>query len=419
MAAHAKLGPSAADRWLVCRASVAYTALLAGLGLITLGGSSVFADEGTAAHEVRQLCLETGVDADFFLGSKVTVNGADYEVTEAMCEALQPGIDWIREFTDSPYVEIRLDLSAILPGQFGTMDAGWIVGDTLYVSDLKYGMGEPVSPERNKQQMLYALGFWYFLGGPSVTKVVICIDQPRAGGMKFWECDFDTLLAFEAECKEAFDAIEGIGEADLMTSPAQFFQTWQHEFQPTTKGCRWCPARDPNAKTGYMGCEAHNRHMLAVFQNAFDDLDAEPHFPEPDTFDPATRAYIVTHAKQAEKWLAKMHSASLEAALMGNPDPGLKAVIGRRGDRYLTDEAQAEAILTGAIGDAAYKPRQLIGITDIEKAIKPGKKKQGHPEAWEALSKLVDQPEGKPILVPADDERAAITSIPDQFDDLD
>jgi hypothetical protein len=420
MAAHAKLGPSAADRWTNCLASVSYIDLLADLGHIALGGSSVYADEGTAAHEVRELSLTLGLDPHHFVGQKIWVNGAPYEVTDEMAEFLQPGIDWIREHTQEPDVEIRVDLSPWLPGQFGTMDGGWITRRTLYASDLKYGAGEPVDPEENLQQMAYGLGYWHYKGRPDVDNVVICIDQPRAGGLKFWDTTLERLLEFGEECKRIYAELQKIsaGCANIRTE-TEFWNKFQHQFKYTKKGCRWCPARDPNPATGYLGCRAYNKHHEDLFIDAFDDLDAEPSFQDPMTIDREKRYYIVKHAKEATKWLAAMHQASLEAALLGDPDPGSKAVIGQRGDRYLTDAAKAEEILVGAIGEAAYKPKQLIGITEIEKQLKPGKKKQGHPEAWEDLQKLVDQPDGKPILVPADDVRPAITPIADQFDDLD
>ena len=403
MAAHAKLGPSSADRWAVCTASVALIDNLVRSGVVDPSRSSVYADEGTAAHEVRQHALTLGLDAFDFVGMTVYVNGVGYSVTDDMAEFLQPGIDWIREHTAAPDVEIRVDLSSWLPGQFGTMDAGWVAGTTLYCSDLKYGMGEPVSAERNRQQMLYALGYWHFKGRPAVEKIVVCIDQPRAGGLKFWECSLKELLSF----------------GDVVESVWNQIQSGDTEFVPTDKGCRWCSAKEAVPSKGYLGCDAFSRKQLDLFAGAFDDLDApEPAFADPLTLTPERRAYIVTHAKQATKWLASLHAASLDAALLGKPDPGKKAVIGQKGDRYFTDEAKAETILELALGPKAYKPRQIIGITDAEKMLKPGTRKKGDPAAWEALKELIDQPDGKPILVALEDPRPAIGSILADFDDL-
>lgn len=403
MAAHAKLGPSAADRWMQCTASVALIDDLAGRGVVDLGKSSVYADEGTAAHEVRQHALSLGLDAHDFVGMTVYVNGQGYAVTDDMAEFLQPGIDWIREHTSAPDVEIRVDLSPWLPDQFGTMDAGWVNGVTLYASDLKYGMGEPVDPVKNRQQMLYALGYWHYKGRPAVEKIVVCIDQPRAGGLKFWDCSLKELLSFGDVVEDVWNAI----------------QRGDTEFMPTDKGCRWCAAKEAVPSKGYLGCDAYSRKQLDLFAGAFDDLDApEPAFADPLSLTPARRAYIVTHAKQATKWLASLHEASLEAALMGRPDPGMKVVIGQKGDRYFTDKSKAEAILVSALGDDAYKPRAIIGITDVEKHLKPGTRKKGDPVAWAALQELIDQPAGKPVLASVDDPRPAVPSFADELEDL-
>lgn len=409
---------------MTCLPSVSFIDMLVAMRLIDPGGSSVYADEGTAAHEIRELCLNLGLDPHHFIGTVIYVNGAPYPVTSEMAEFLQPGIDWIRQHTLDPDVEIRVDLSPWLPGQFGTMDGGWVSGDTLYASDLKYGAGEPVSAEDNRQQKLYALGYWHYLGRPAaVKKVVVCIDQPRAGGLKFWECSIEDLIAFGEECAEVYARLQKIkAEADGILNVDEFYRRFRDSFTVTDKGCRWCKAKEPRrAEDGreYLGCPARNDFFLDLFQGQFDDLDAEPAFPDPETFDPAKRYHVVKHASDAKKWLAAMHEASLDAALYGRPDPGSKAVTGQKGDRYFTDIVKAKEILENALGEGAYKPKQLIGITDAQAALKPGRKKPGNPEAWEQLLELVDQPDGKPILVPEDDARPAYKPLADEFDDLD
>lgn len=396
MSAHARLGPSSADRWWICSGSVSLIDSLTSKGIVSENESSIYADEGTVAHEVRENSLVFGLEPSDFIGMEFTVNGNTFIADQEMADHLQPGIDWIREHTSDPYVEVRVDLSPWLPDQFGTADAGWLEGKTLYVSDLKYGQGEPVSPEENKQQMLYALGMWHFLRRPEIEKVVINIDQPRAGGMKFWDCSFERLMEFAGEVEQAYDRI-------VNQEPV---------FVPTEKGCRWCKAREPRGD--YPGCSAYNEWMFSYFADVFDDLEDGAQID----MTPERRWEIVSKAKLITKWLAELHEASLQAALAGNPDPGSKAVIGQRGNRFFRDSERAEQILKDTLGDEAFKPRQLISLTEAEKLLKPGKKNPGHPEAWSELNSLVDQPEGKPILVPVDDRREAISPLSDVFDDL-
>ncbi|MER8924286.1 DUF2800 domain-containing protein [Mesorhizobium sp. M0859] len=387
MTAHARLSPSGADRWSTCTASVALLDRLRGNGTIPERDSSEWASEGTVAHEVREICLDFGLDPHHFVGAVISADGFTYTVDESMADHLQTGIDWVREHTGTPHVEIRVDLSPWLPGQFGTCDTGWIEGDVLPISDLKYGAGEQVDAIGNKQLRLYALGYWHYAGRPAVKSVLMNIDQPRAGGMKYWEITLEDLLAFGEEMKLVY--------AKIMSGDV--------EFKPSTKACRWCEVRKAPG-----GCAARNQWL---------DQMAEDR-KNPVGLSPERRWYIVQHASEIRAWLAELHEESLRAALDGNPDPGSKAVAGDLGDRYFTDAKKAEALLTAALGVDAYKPRQLIGITEIEKQVKPGKRKQGHPETWAELLTLVDRAEGKPKLVPADHLKPALKPFADQFDDL-
>lgn len=415
MTAHARLSPSSCDRWSTCTASVEWVEKLRARGDIPAEESSVWAAEGTVAHAVREMCLELGLDAHHFVGSVMGADGYTFTVDESMASHLQGGIDWVREHTASPDIEIRVDLSPWLPGQFGTCDTGWlgtlaepvldtdtgrwveVKRDALYISDLKYGAGEPVDARGNKQMRLYALGYWHFKGRPKIDTVVMNIDQPRAGGMKFWEIPFDDLLAFGEEMKAVYRSIS----------------RGKVEFAPSKKACRWC-----EAKFAPGGCPARNDWLLKMIYE--DPADSEPLLIDAARITPEKRWHIVQHASEVRALLAQLHEDSLAAALAGNPDHGSKAVEGDLGDRRFKpgDEIFADALLATALGDAAYKPRQLIGFTEIDKLVKPGRKKKGHPETWAALSELVDRPQGKPKLVPADHQKPALVAYEDDFDDL-
>lgn len=419
MTAHARLSPSACDRWSTCTASVGLIEELRALGAIPERDSSEFAAEGTVAHEIREMSLDFGLDPHHFVGAAISADGFTFTVDDDMASHLQTGIDWVREHTDRPFVEIKVDLSPWLPGQFGTCDTAWVeagksyldfsrnaagiwiwvYAETLVISDLKFGQGEPVSAVGNKQMRLYALGMWHYLGRPPVKTVLMNIDQPRAGGMKFWEVTLDELLAFGEEMRAVYARIVA---GDV-------------EFMPGQKACRWC-----DAKKAKGGCPARNKWLTDMIVDEFEDLEGdEPVLIDRLTITPERRWHIVKHAADIRSWLAQLHEDALAAAINGNPDPGSKAIEGDLGDRYFTDKAKTESILVGALGDGAYKPRDLIGITEIQKLMKPGRKKAGHPEAWHQLLELIDRPKGKPKLVPADHPHPAIRPIADEFYDLD
>lgn len=412
MTAHARLSPSSCDRWSTCTASVALIDQLRDCGVVPERESSIYAAEGTVAHAVREMCLEFGLDPHHFIGTIMTADGFTFTVDETMAEHLQKGIDWVRQHTGSPDVEIRVDLSPWLPGQFGTCDTGWIERQLMYdfeedrqvverhlmISDLKYGAGEPVEATNNKQLRLYALGYWHFKGRPDVDRVQMNIDQPRAGGMKFWEISLADLVTFGEEMKAVYEKIVA---GDV-------------EFQPSNKGCRWC-----EVKKAPGGCAPRDRWLLEMAADACDELPNEliPGY-ERQNLTGARRWQIVQHAPDIRARLAELHEECLRAALDGNPDPGSKAIEGDLGDRYFTDAKKAETLLVHALGDAAYKPRNLIGFTEIDKLVKPGKRKKGHPETWDALQALVDRPAGKPKLVPVDHAKPALVQHEDVFDDL-
>ena len=442
MAAHAKLGPSGADRWMCCSASVPLIDRLLAAGELKEsdleddqreqvtedelleqhidGYSDVvldptrettsYAAEGTAMHYVREMCLTfPDLSPLDFAGDVIEADGYQIEVTEDMADKIVPGIDWIREHVETPETEGRVDLSFLMPGQFGTCDAYWLVkvktpkGQTgnwydLYVSDLKFGAGEPVDAEGNRQLRLYALGAWHKLGRPQIRNVIMNIDQPRAGGMKFWEIPFSELLEFAEEVKRVYTRIEA---GDV-------------EFAPSLKGCRWCPVRKLPR-----GCAAFNQWNLWMLGRAVMDPSREPVFEDPAQMSRALRYHIVKHAPGIRQWLAKLHEESLNAALSGDPDPGSKAVQGDAGRRYFTDTARAAEIVEGALGDAAYT-KKLIGFTEIDSLMKPGRKKLGFPVEYEELQQLVDRPAPKAKLVPADHPKPAYQTVDDDdFDDLD
>ena len=426
---HARLSPSGADRHQVCTASVPLIETLLERGEIresdleddlkeqvtedelleqNLGAysdvvldagseSTSYSAEGTAMHGVQAECLIFGFDPYDHVGQIVEVDGYTIEITEDMVDHLVPGIDWINETACNLHVEEKVSLDDWLPGNYGYCDSYWLNGDTLYVSDLKFGQGDPVQAEGNRQLRLYALGAWAALGKPAVKNVTMNINQPRAGGMKFWTITLDELLAYGEESRRIYERIQ---RGDV-------------EFVPTTKGCKYCPVR--KAKRG---CAAFNQwHLWMIGAAVMDPSNPEPRFKDPSQMPRALRYYIVSHAPAIRSWLAKLHEESLNAAIEGDPDPGSKAIMGSGGRRYFTDEEAAKRIVESALGDRAFN-KKLIGFTEIDKLMKPGKRKQGFPEQYEELLKVVGLPDGKPKLVPSDHPGPVyVHSVEDDFED--
>ena len=132
-----------------------------------------------------------------------------------LADLMQPGIDRLREFPGLMTVERQVGLDPWLPGQFGTLDVG-IINDAkreAVIWDWKWGAGVPVSPVKNPQLMLYALGFWndFILPGLEYDFRLI-IEQPRIpGGGGEWVLSHDELMLFGAKVHEAGQAYRGAG----------------------------------------------------------------------------------------------------------------------------------------------------------------------------------------------------------------
>lgn len=430
MSDHAPLfSPSGLDRSMVCTASVPLILQLLRAGeikasdlegdkeqieeddiiefasgayddvVLDSGESTSFSAEGTVLHEVREICLELNLDPFMFVGKTFSADGFSFTLDEDMLDRLVEGIDFVRQHTAAPMVEIRVDLSPWLPGQFGTCDTAWIYKKKLFIMDYKNGVGKPVSPKKNRQLRAYALGVWHLLGRPDVESIIIIVDQPRAGGMKFDDpIPLPELLAFGEELRGAYDRV----------------QAGDVEFVPSKAGCQWCPVR----KTA-RGCAARNAWTLHMMGAGLMDPSVPPSFRDPEQMSKALRYYIVSHASEIRAWLAQLAQAALDAAIAGDPDPGSKAIMGEQGHRYFPDVEKAKEILVNTLRADAFKPLSIIGITEIDRLMKPGRKKLGHPEEYDDLMKLVRRPPGRPKLVSADHPKEAYTVVSDDdFEDL-
>jgi hypothetical protein len=432
MAAHARRSPSAADRWMVCPASVAACADLPD------DRSSIFAAEGTVAHHVRALCLSIGFEPHDFVGQKMSADGFEFEITEEMARHLQPGIDRVRNLPGRMVVEHRVDLAHWLPGDFGTLDCGVIGEDTIWIDDLKFGQGEPVliidtskvdddeevepvlgeEPEQlvdeagviNRQLRIYALGFWWAFArdNPKIQRFVLSIDQPRVAG-RGGEIvvTLDELLAFGEEVRLAGLETERADAA----------------FKASVKGCHYCK-RNPRAPMNGPGCGTLDEFALATIGSKFEEVDENIEFADmpPRQINPTLLTiprlvYIWKHKKMIEGWLEAAHATLLNHALNGADLGGPKAVEGRSGRRFYVDPIKAEAILTPVLGEKTFT-KKLISPAEAEKVLKPKRGVPGHPDAWAELDAYITANPGKPALAGAGDPRPPLKTIEQKFDEM-
>lgn len=386
--AHARLSPSSASAWMTC---FGYPNANEGLPDET----SEFAAEGTFAHTISDACLTLGFDAFDFIGHKGRADGFSFEWDDDDADLLQPGIDWVRTLGGEFFGEHKVELSNWLgPDQFGTLDRGIVLPDLIIISDLKWGRGIPVSPVRNKQLMLYALGFWWNVARhiSEAKDFLIHIDQPRcAGGGGEWRVTLDELLAFGEEAKLAAERTRDPDAPRIASADA----------------CLWC-----RRKSAPGGCPTFDEFNLDLAGLKMEDLDdAAP--PQPvRLLTPARRSYVLQHRKMFESWLDDLHAECLNDALAGRPTDGLKAVEGRRNPAKWGDKEAAEVAVVGLLGEREAFSRRLISPTQVTKKVTS--------EVFEeSVKPHVQYGEKKPVLVPEGDAREAITTAESKMDDDD
>lgn len=419
--AHSKRSPSAANGWLNC---LGYIQANDGI----FDGGSEPAAEGTVAHEISDFCFTLDMTPHDFIGQITRYpyverirdpktgdwiyrNGVwVFEWEEDDADLLFGGIDRIRQAGGQFFGEHKVNLTEWLgPDQFGTLDRGIILqpgaklGDKVYpngliwIDDLKWGRGVPVSPIKNWQLMLYALGFWWNIARhiTNATDILISIDQPRCpGGGGEWMTTLDELLKFGDWVKSR------VAEADSYQDPPR---------TATEKGCFWCKAR--LHENG--GCSTFDEYQLALVSAKFDDIDEAIEDDNrlitlPASMTPERRAYIIRHKAQFVKWMEDLHANHVTDCRAGLPGGGLKLVEGRKSPDKWRDKEQATAALEPLIGEKRFNIK-LITPTQCRKII--------NKDQAETVRELIIEGDRKPALVPIEDERPALPTAQDKFDE--
>lgn len=372
MAAHAKLGASNAERWWKCPGSVKACADIPNV-------DSVYAAEGTAAHELAAACLEGLKDASDCVG--MTFNG--FEVTDEMASAVQVYLDTVRgdhngEETDMG-IEQRFDLSHVYPGCFGTNDALLYRESEglLIVYDYKHGRGVPVEVEGNKQLLYYALGASTGKHNRRLDTIELVIVQPRCphpnGSVRRWRFDAVDLLDFEAELRAAAGRTEGSDERHA--------GTW----------CKFCPA----APT----CPALRDHALEAAKAEFAE-SGEVIVSPPASFSAEGLAKLLPTVDIIEDWCRRVREHAHHEAEAGRVPPGYKLVASRPSRKWKDEEAAREWLVKYGLDDAdIYVEPKMKTVPQMEKVM--GKSKSDLAPLWESVSSGT-------VLAPAADKRPAV-----------
>ena len=367
---HAVLSASSANRWLHCPPSVR-------LSEGYMDKASVFAMEGTSAHELCEYKLRSalGMEAENPTENLDFYNTEMEECAEGYATYILELVEKAKETCSDPVVmvEQRVDFSRYVPEGFGTADCIIIADETLNIVDYKHGKGVEVSAEDNPQMKLYALGaLELFDCLYDINKVQMTIFQPRLSNISVFVMDKADLLnwANDELTTKAELAFEGKGELCC--------GEW----------CKFCKAKS--------NCKERARVNMEMAQYEFrkSSLLTDKEVVE-----------ILSRIDELTSWASDVKNFALEQAVRGKQWPGWKVVEGRSNRKYTDEGAVAQVVK-----NAGYNPydEKIMGITNMTKML--GKEKFN-----ELLGDFVERPQGKPTLVPEDDNRPRMNTAKEDF----
>jgi hypothetical protein len=376
MSAHAKLSASGSSRWINCPGSIA-----AEEGIPRK--SSVFASEGTAAHELAEFCLSQNVSPFSWEGKTLPIENG-ITVDREMCANVQMYLDYTRLLGGEQMFEQQVDFSLWVPGGFGTADHLAFVPDEnlLCVTDLKYGKGVRVDATDNTQLALYALGAISEYGAAyPIKRVRMTVVQPRMDNISEWEVSADELYK--------------LGE--YISQRAQAALAPNAPRVPGNEQCQFCAAKPT--------CPELAKVTEQAIMCDFEQLDkAELQSPQNLTDEQLRKA--LDAKKIIVSWLDAVEDLATERLNCGKPFAGYKLVQGRS-IRIWSDESAAATTLIDLLGDDAFD-RKLLSPAQAEKALGKARAEQ--------IAPYVGKTTGKPTLAPESDKRPAINVDLTDFD---
>lgn len=386
MTTHALLSPSGAHRWMQCSASVP-------LNQREPDTSSIYANEGIAAHELAATVLHNKAKTADFLGKIFTVDSDEFVVDSDMANYVQQYIDYVQNSKGIILgIEETIDISNITneKNAKGTADAVICNEDELIIVDLKFGKGRQVYAEGNQQLQIYALGILekYSLIF-NFKNVRMAIVQPRLNHIDEWICSVEQLNEFKQDvqnaakkCQEAviyFKKHSGL--------PSKYFA-------PSESACVFCKAKPT--------CQALAEFVTSTVADTFINLDqpVRPQLQEKllQELDNDVLGNLMSSIDLIEDWCRSIRAKVEKELLFGKSVTGFKLVEGRKGNRTWQDEKKIiDLVKQFGIEDSKVFKSSLITPAAMEKIVDK--------EQWIFLQELVTQNAGKPSVAPQTDKR--------------
>lgn len=341
---HAILSPSSAKRWINCTPS----ALLAEEAS---SKSSVYAEEGTLAHEIAEYALTQYLEGiyDPIIDEALPIKDEHLKnplFSIDMANYIRDYCDYVigegyemqkQDGACRMFLERRVDITDFAPDSFGSVDVTLESDKTIHIIDLKYGAGVKVTADYNEQMMLYALGALKAAESQNITNIRMTIAQVRLDHYDIFEMSKGELLDWAEKVLKpaAKAAIQGKGK--------QVIGSW----------CGFCPVKAQ--------CRAQRDAILADFEEK----------PEPLLLSDEEIVDLIGKIDTYKSWIESVNKYVYDRAIQGYKWEGYKLVAGRS-SRVIKDEAKIrQALLNEYLEDEVLNIK-LKGIGDLEKLL--GKK---------------------------------------------
>lgn len=268
---HARLSPSAAERWTICGGSVALTS------------------------KVSESASRT----------------VDVSITDEMVEWVEKVVLWVFDYLkNNPGCVLYSEERARAGVPFGCPDEMWGTADVvivnrkkleLVVADAKFGYSE-VAVHGNKQLTLYSIGLAHDFGWAFKTHRQVILQPRSAVPVK------EAVLSVEQLQLEMFRLGPKVDAAVLQLNGEAALQ-----LVPTDEGCKWCSAAGI--------CPELQKRALQL---------ARREFLEPELLSRDDLVLLLKEADRVRKGLnaAEAHAANL--LKLGQPVPGFKLVRGEK-----------------------------------------------------------------------------------------
>lgn len=456
---HSMLGASGTERWMNCAGSIRMSKGMP-------NKSTIYAMEGTAAHNLGELCIQQDLSADVFEGKWINLDSEVFDtepeipdgektifyddqvlwaknpafkITEDFARAVQKYLDtvdfymdWARKtFGVEPQLlaEKGFDLGAVYPGMFGTNDVCiFVPGKCLIVIDYKHGRGKVVNIKDNTQLRYYGLG----------ALLELCAEAAK--GMKLHELTpesvrdlVDTVLPKEVvtvivqprashpdgPVRSATYPVKEIliDYRDLLIEKA--LETEKPD-APLVPGdwCFFCPGKikcpEITGKFTEMSKVDHydlsDEELSDPMQRAVVAEKAIANI----TTDPALLGRFLAFVPILESVIKGVEDYALDQALANHIPPGQKIVRKDTKRKYRDETAAGRDLLA-----AGFTPKEIY---DLKLKSASALKRLGAAK-WKMIDPIlkagdhVYKPEGAYTLAPLDDDRPAV--ILEAFGDLD